>query len=148
MTPCPCNPAKQFSECCKLFLCEQKTPPSPQVLMRSRFSAYARQDEQYLLNTWHQSTRPRSVDMGQSPKWLSLQIIKTFSEGRHGMVEFKASYMQDNEIALLHETSRFTKENGCWFYVDGYVHKPQQGQTGRNAPCPCGSGRKFKRCCL
>ncbi len=147
MRPCPCNPAKQFKECCEPFLNGKKTPQSPQELMQSRFSAYATQQEQYLLDTWHPSTRPQSVDMSQSPMWLALQVIKTSSQGNYGVVEFKARYRQGNEIEMLHETSRFIKEDGHWLYLDGDLHQPQLDKTGRNDPCPCGSGRKFKKCC-
>lgn len=64
------------------------------------------------------------------------------------MVEFKATYKDDSNIGVLHETSRFIRDNGVWFYVDGDLHGPQQENVGRNEPCPCGSGRKFKKCCF
>ncbi len=147
MAHCPCNHSKSFDNCCEPFLLNKQIPPTPQTLMRSRFSAYSTGREEYVLATWHPSTRPASIEMRQSPKWLSLQIIQTSSERNKGIVEFKATYMIENKIETLHETSRFSKENGRWFYVDGDLHEPPQRKVGRNDPCPCGSGRKFKKCC-
>lgn len=147
MDHCPCNPLKLFKNCCKPFLTHTQIAPTPKALMQSRFSAYATGQTDYLLATWHPSTRPQSVDLSQSPKWLTLQIIHTSSQGNHGIVEFKATYMAENNSGTLHETSRFSKEKGQWFYIDGDLHEPPQGKVGRNDPCPCGSGRKFKKCC-
>jgi SEC-C motif-containing protein len=147
MNSCPCNPKKLFADCCEPFLQHKKIPRSPVELMQSRYAAYVVKQEEYLLETWHQTTRPQAVNMDQSPKWLNLQIINTSHQGNQGMVEFKATYMADKTIHILHETSYFVKENDCWFYVNGDLHQPPQGKVGRNDPCPCGSGRKFKKCC-
>jgi SEC-C motif-containing protein len=115
--------------------------------MRSRFTAYVKEQEQYLLATWHPSTQPDGVDMTVSPEWLGLQVISHSLQGNHGIVEFKATYQDGGEIGILHETSRFIKQKNEWFYVDGDLHQPKQGKVGRNDPCPCDSGRKFKKCC-
>jgi SEC-C motif-containing protein len=148
MKPCPCGSKKLFATCCEPFLSGTKAPLSPLELMRSRFSAYVNQDVDYLLHTWDPSTRPKSVDMAQSPQWLDLQIIKSSCHGNCGVVEFKATYLRGNTIEVLHETSRFMLKQHHWFYVDGDLHEPQAGKPGRNSPCPCGSGAKFKKCCM
>jgi len=145
MNHCPCNPTKQFADCCGPFLSEGKSAPTPETLMRSRFSAYATGGESYLLSTWHPSTRPQGVAT-DLPHWLGLQIIRTSVAGEGGIVEFKATYKDGLRIGVLHETSRFRREQGVWLYVDGVLHESGQ-KAGRNDPCPCGSGRKFKRCC-
>ncbi len=116
--------------------------------MRSRYSAYVLKNADYLAATWHPSTRPASLDLnGDATPWQRLRIVAT-EQGRRGdeagMVEFIAFY----EGGELHERSRFVREEGQWFYVDGEISPPVgQVKTGRNDPCPCGSGKKFKKCC-
>jgi len=125
--------------------------------MRSRFSAYALDLLDYLQNTWDASTRPKpdKLNFGGEPiEWLRLEILnvsKGDAADKKGSVEFKAYYRQKGADHLLQETSRFIKTNGRWYYLDGVVksvgQKIQQVNEGKNAPCPCGSGKKFKRCC-
>ncbi len=108
--------------------------------MRSRYSAYVLKLSDYLLDTWHASTRPLNLDISSDDTpWLRLLIIATESEH----VEFAAFYRGGQ----LHEKSRFVNEEGRWYYLDGEVLPPIEEKVGRNAPCPCGSGKKFKRCC-
>lgn len=116
--------------------------------MRSRYTAYVLGDEAYLLASWHPSTRPAAVPMDERPAWCGLAIRATAAGGEgesEGRVEFLAHYTAGGRRGTLHETSRFVREGGRWFYLDGAVHPEEK--PGRNAPCPCGSGRKFKRCC-
>lgn len=148
MQPCPCRSTKLFATCCEPFLLGTTTPQSPLELMRSRFSAYVTKDVHYLLHTWDPSTRPKTLDMAQSPQWLDLQIITSSDHGNCGAVEFKATYLRGNTTGVLHETSRFILQKHRWFYVDGDLHEPQAGKPGRNSTCPCGSGAKFKKCCM
>ena len=90
--------------------------------MRSRYTAYARGEKRYLLSTWHESTRPQALDLDPSVKWLDLAVTSA-SAGRekdsNGMVEFKVRYKVAGRAYRMHEVSRFVKENGKWFYVDG-----------------------------
>lgn len=125
--------------------------------MRSRFAAYKLDLAGYIQSTWANSTRPKSTKPnfgGERIEWQRLEIIDSKRGGvadDKGIVEFKAYYLRDGEEAVLHEISRFVKVNNAWFYLDGVI-KPE-GDTiktmnlGKNAPCPCGSGKKFKRCC-
>lgn len=93
--------------------------------MRSRFEAFRRADAHWLLRTWHRSTRPRSLDLADNPRWRGLQIVETVAGGPdddEGVVEFRATYLQDGGgVGVLHERSRFVREGGHWFYVDGDV---------------------------
>ncbi len=93
--------------------------------MRSRYSAFALKLSEYLLQTWHPSTRPKQLDLtSDSTQWLKLEIVqsKNGSTGdSRGKVEFKAYYQLGNDIDYLHETSRFRHENGKWFYLDGKI---------------------------
>lgn len=94
--------------------------------MRSRYSAYALGDENYLLNTWHSTTRPAAICLkdGAATKWIGLDI-KSTSQGTElddqGMVEFIARYKINGKAQRLHETSQFKKEQGKWFYLDGVI---------------------------
>ena len=94
--------------------------------MRSRYCAYVLNDENYLIQTWHPSTRPPSLELMQQPvvKWLGLKIIATNAGGKHdheGTVEFVARYKTEGKATRLHEVSRFVKEEGKWYYVDGDI---------------------------
>ena len=116
--------------------------------MRSRYSAYVLKLNDYLRDTWHPSTRPQELDVSaDDTPWQRLQIISCEKGGEvdsEGKVEFAAFY----QGGQLHERSRFVREGGRWFYLDGEILAPlQEEKPGRNAPCPCRSGKKYKRCC-
>ena len=90
--------------------------------MRSRFSAFARDDPAYLLTTWHRSTRPRTLDLDPSRTWVRLDVVDVVGGGPFadtGEVEFRAHYRTSGGRATQHERSRFVRERGRWFYVDG-----------------------------
>jgi len=137
--------------------CEGGEPaPTAEALMRSRYTAFVRRDGQYLLRTWHDTTRPDDLNMDdyENVNWTGLDILASEAGGpgdQHGVVEYIARFKVGDQMKSLHEVSRFVHENGQWFYVDGKIMPPQPAKhdkTGRNAPCPCGSGKKYKRCCL
>ena len=90
--------------------------------MRSRYSAYVLSIEPYLLATWHASTRPAALDLAAETgtRWLGLTLRRhETSAPDHATVEFVARYRIDGRGQRLHEISRFVRENGLWFYVDG-----------------------------
>lgn len=93
--------------------------------MRSRFDAFKAADAPSLLRTWHPSTRPSSLDLSDNPRWRGLQIVDTELGGpadETGVVEFRATYLSENGgVGILHERSRFVREDGRWFYLDGDV---------------------------
>ncbi len=118
--------------------------------MRSRYSANVLGDDAYLARSWHPSTRPVELDSRAGPRWVGLEIVATDAGGAgdtEGMVEFKAYYLDGNKLSALHEQSRFLHEEGRWLYVNGRIYPSQSRDIGRNEACPCGSGKKFKRCC-
>ncbi|MBU0964941.1 MAG: SEC-C domain-containing protein [Proteobacteria bacterium] len=150
---CPCGSGKSFSACCQPLLAGDLSADSATELMRSRYTAYVVRDVSYILRTWHPSTRPARIDPHTIPAWNGLEIIgpETIDETGRATVEFKARASASSvRMLLLHENSRFVRENGHWLYVDGDVRESVDKATnkpGRNSPCPCGSGRKFKKCC-
>jgi len=117
--------------------------------MRSRYTAYCLRDVAYLLKTWHPRSRPASLDFsGDGTEWSGLAILRQEDGGTAdliGLVEFSATYRQGGKMRRLRETSRFANEAGEWLYVDGDIHP--EAKPGRNDPCPCGSGKKHKKCC-
>jgi SEC-C motif-containing protein len=120
--------------------------------MRSRYSAFALGHGAYLLQSWHPSTAPKELDMESSAVWCGLDVLAAEVDQENdnkGMVEFKAQYMNQGKIGTLHEVSRFVKEGGRWLYMDGDQQNSgaELQKVGRNEPCPCGSGKKFKKCC-
>lgn len=153
---CPCNPGVLYKDCCELVLINPEKAVTTEMLMRSRYSAYVTGNVDYLLNTWHSSTRPSTIDLNSIPDWCGLQILrveKGQKDDNEGIVEFEAIALSRDKILKLHEVSRFVKENGRWLYLSGEIinidppGKRKLGKTGRNDPCPCGSGKKFKKCC-
>ena len=91
--------------------------------MRSRYSAFVLERRDHLLTTWHASTRPQTLDFEPQARWLGLQVRShRVLDADHAEVEFVARYRVAGRAVRLHETSRFVREGGCWFYVDGDLH--------------------------
>ena len=121
--PCPCGSGDAYERCCGRYHSgpEKLRAPSPEALMRSRYTAYVFGLEDYLLATWHASTRPAALDPADPAlKWLGLEVrAQTRTDEDHGTVEFVARSKRAGRAHRLHETSRFVREDGRWFYVDG-----------------------------
>lgn len=152
---CPCNSGLTYPTCCDRFISGREHPESAEVLMRSRYTAYTQANAEYLLATWHPSQREGLTldtlrESARAIDWQRLEVLHSVGEGqaREGVVEFKAWYRQDGQMTALHERSRFVREGLQWFYVKGQLNPPTPRQKiGRNTSCPCGSGKKYKRCC-
>jgi SEC-C motif-containing protein len=155
ISPCLCGSNLTYGDCCQAFHSGEKIPVTAEALMRSRYTAYALHDGAYLQATWDATKRPERIDFSrENIQWLRLEITETKKGGAKdskGLVTFKAYYSQEGEEYAMNEISRFTKHAGRWFYLDGVIKSIGQlgGQVnlGKNAPCSCGSGKKFKRCC-
>ncbi|MBZ0335575.1 YchJ family protein [Marinobacter sp. AL4B] len=143
---CPCGSGADYSRCCQPWHLGQPAP-TPEALMRSRYAAFVKHNAEYLLATWHSSTRPPELALEGSPAWTSLNIMDNSENADRGTVHFRALYRAGSGWGYLEEQSDFIKQDGRWYYVSGATsegdHKP-----GRNDVCPCGSGRKYKVCCL
>ena len=120
---CHCGTPTPFANCCGRFHSGIETPTTAEQLMRSRYSAYVLDLEEYLLATWHESTRPASLDFSETgkTKWLGLEIKRnSVIDSNHAKVEFIARYKTGGQSAVrLHELSDFVLEDGKWFYVSG-----------------------------
>lgn len=154
-TFCRCGSGIDYAQCCALFHSGEQKPLTAEALMRSRFTAYALHNAPYLLDTWDATVRPELIDFSKEKvDWQRLEIGTTKKGGAKdtkGVVAFKAYYLQDDEAYVMTEISQFIKRAGGWFYLDGLVKSigkvGLQTNLGKNAPCSCGSGNKFKRCC-
>jgi SEC-C motif-containing protein len=121
LNACPCGSAKDYMQCCGPYIEGRDIAPTAHALMRSRYSAYTLRREDYLLATWHESTRPVALNLAQDAptQWLGLQVQRFEPNGDSARVEFVARYKMGGRAHRLHETSRFVREGGKWFYVDG-----------------------------
>ena len=157
---CPCGSGKPFENCCEPILLGRKHAPTAVALMRARYAAYALGSIDFL----YESSGPRvrkefDADgckrWSESAEWTGIDIIHTEAGGEEdetGIVEFIAHYTIKEKPFDHHETSQFAKIDGVWRFIDGKIIGPEPihrdaPKIGRNDPCPCGSGKKYKKCC-
>ena len=133
---CPCGFGKPYQECCRPF--HTATAPEPgrapvpapataELLMRSRYSAFAIGDTAYLQRSWHSSTRPALLTLDPGQRWLRLEVLGSSEGGPFhlaGTVEFRAHFSEGGEEGVLHENSRFIREGGVWVYLDPLPELP------------------------
>ncbi|MFC7331590.1 YchJ family protein [Rhodocista pekingensis] len=157
MSACPCGSGRPIDACCGPHLSGATLPPTAEALMRSRYAAYATGAVDYLEQTLLPETRgdfdrEQTVNWSSTSEWTGLEVRATEKGGaadEEGWVEFVARFRTGGKDYVHHETSRFVRRDGRWFYADGIIGtKPRSAaKVGRNDPCPCGSGRKYKKCC-
>ena len=127
-------------------------------LMRARYHAYETCNMEFIKES-HDPDNTEGIDWAECEKWaresqwLGLEIISTTKGGeddKDGIVEFKATYIENGKTIVHHERSYFVKKNGVWFYQKWLPitsTRINENKVGRNDPCPCGSGKKYKKCC-
>ena len=160
--PCPCGLEAPYSSCCQPFHRGDGWPDTPEKVMRSRYSAFAVGEVGYLLHSLDPSKRSgvdekELQEWSRSSEWLGLQVLATEGgeDGQsEGTVEFEAHYrVKESKEEVQHrEIATFRKRDGRWLFWEGKVkgNEPIQRtepRIGRNDPCHCGSGKKFKKCC-
>ncbi|WP_341929865.1 YchJ family protein [Methyloversatilis discipulorum] len=120
MPVCVCGSGRAADACCARFHAGEPAP-TPEALMRSRYSAFVLDLREYLLATWHPTTRPAALPPPEPGlKWLGLEVKRSaLQDADHGTVEFVARSKLGGRAHRLHENSRFVRENGRWYYVDG-----------------------------
>lgn len=130
MKKCYCSSDKNFAECCEPFLLGKAKPLTAEELMRSRYSAFATANLEYILKTIQSSKRklylPDAIlDWAKSSTWQKLEIVSTqkgTAKDFNGIVEFKAYFVNSaGKEEVHHEKSSFVKELGKWFFLDGEV---------------------------
>jgi SEC-C motif-containing protein len=159
MKPCPCGSGRSYADCCEPYILGTLKAPTAEALMRSRYSAYAEHAIDHIVQTCvkdgsHDIDVEQTRSWSQKSQWLGLKILSVSQGGpgdTEGTVEFEATYIMDGLKDRHHERAHFKKTDGAWLYTDGDIvpttivrSAPKQG---RNDPCACGSGKKFKHCC-
>ncbi len=157
---CPCASGKTFQECCEPFLLGHAKPSTATQLMRSRYTAYALSAVDYLYETsgprvQKEFDAANTKTWSQSALWTGLEILKEHKgakDDEEGVVEFIAHYTVKEKPFNHHEIASFARYNGNWVFIDGRIVgtdpvRRESPKIGRNDPCPCGSGKKFKKCC-
>lgn len=122
MQPCPCGRPTPYASCCGLYHAGNPAP-DPESLMRSRYCAYVQRLEDYLLATWHPSTRPPALNFAAEPppKWLGLDVKARNQAGNTATVEFVARCRIGGRAQRLHEISHFVREDDRWYYLSGEI---------------------------
>ena len=157
---CPCGSGKPYAECCRPLIEGSETALTAEALMRSRYTAFTKVAVPYLLDTVHPGQRgqhdARSIrKWAERSEWRRLEILDTQAgspDDTEGKVEFYAEYIEKDVKKRHHEIAEFRKKDDKWYFYDGKPPKQAQvvhatPKVGRNDPCPCGSGKKYKKCC-
>ncbi|MBN2509657.1 MAG: YchJ family protein [Spirochaetales bacterium] len=156
---CYCGSGDTFTRCCKPVIEGTKEAETPEMLMRARYSAYVTGNVRFIGDTHdpdHQDgfDEEGAAEWSKNAHWLGLEIHSATGNEKDdtkGTVEFSANYEMDGTAQRHHEQSSFVKKNGKWFFVSGRMIVDQvvrdRDKIGRNDPCPCGSGKKYKKCC-
>ncbi len=169
MVECPCGSVFPYTDCCAPLIRGVSFADTAEDLMRSRYTAFTQQNWLYLRDTCHPDDRPelKELESGGGVRWRRLEILESRGGGRNdseGTVRFQAFFEKDGAEKVLRENSKFLKEGGRWYYsrkhssveperkeapaaASGKPFVREQAKVGRNDPCPCGSGKKFKKCC-
>ena len=157
---CPCNSGKKFGECCGPIIAGSALAPTAEALMRARYTSYVTGDVMFLKTSAVKAIQAEfneeeSAAWSRAARWHGLEVIRVEKGGENddtGVVEFRATYTANGEFCNHHEVSTFVREPDGWKFEDGTLvaEKPvvrEEAKVGRNDPCPCGSGKKYKKCC-
>jgi SEC-C motif-containing protein len=156
MPNCPCGSNKNYGECCGIYINDQAKPETPEELMRSRYTAYTQANIDYIRRTMkapalNHFNAESAKQWAMTVQWLGLEVIRSSLDNAKGYVEFIAHFSAQSKKDSIHELSEFHALDGQWYYVDGKHNQPKphtKVKIGRNDPCSCGSGKKYKACCL
>ena len=156
---CPCGSGKKYCECCGPIISGSSKASTAESLMRARYSAYVKHEIDFIVKSCTKNEKEQ-IDIDETRAWAEestwhgLKIIRTEKGGendKEGIVEFSASYSRGGLKDLHLEKSKFVKQNDEWLYESGSLIPTtivrDGAKIGRNDPCPCGSGKKYKKCC-
>jgi len=159
MALCTCGSEIEFDQCCGPILSGEAVAKTAEALMRSRFSAYVTEQISYLGESLHPDHRSdydeaATERWAKQSSWVSLEVQSVEAGGEQdneGTVDFIARFKEKGLVRQHRELARFKKHSDRWYYVDGEMPKAKtvinDKKVGRNDPCSCGSGKKFKKCC-
>ncbi|WP_441004470.1 YchJ family protein [Pseudocolwellia agarivorans] len=152
---CPCGTNIEYNKCCETIISNAKKARSPEQLMRSRYTAYAIKNSQYIFNTYSSASQKKQslqeIDTwAKDTQWLNLYVVGTSEHINNATptVTFEAIYKNNGSFYKMREKSSFVKENDHWRYVDGSdLTFDELNTPKRNDVCFCSSGKKYKKCC-
>ncbi|OQX29965.1 MAG: hypothetical protein B0D92_00940 [Spirochaeta sp. LUC14_002_19_P3] len=160
MEKCPCGSGAGYADCCEIYISGKALVPTAEKLLRSRYSAYVKGCIDYIMSTHHPDTldtisREATEKWSKKSQWMGLEIHSAEEGGTgdsRGMVEFTAIYRNPGRELISHrEKSFFERMDNRWYFKDyQMINDPQTRdapKVGRNDSCPCGSGKKYKKCC-
>lgn len=158
MNSCPCGSGKSYSDCCEPVISGARPAETAEQLMRARYSAYVGVHTDFIFKSTHPDHRKGydhegTKEWAENSEWLGLEIVEVRQGGIDddtGEVEFIASFREKGLSRSHHECAQFKRDKGRWFFTDGKLVKPRPvsvAKIGRNDPCTCGSGLKYKKCC-
>lgn len=152
---CPCGSDQPFAFCCAPLL-DGQPASCPEALMRSRYTAFCLNNLTYLQKTLAPELQDtfdatEVAAWNARTRWTGLEVLDALTQGNEAVVHFQARFVRGGRTQTLEERSRFELRDGQWYYLDGTHESGPDHDTrvkiGRNALCPCGSGKKFKKCC-
>lgn len=156
---CPCGSANAYDKCCGPILAGTAEARTPEELMRARFTAHGENNYDFLMESVHPDYR-EDLDVEELSQWsgniswdrLEVHSASPGDTDDDGLVSFTAHYHIKGKPQFMREDGTFKRVDGKWYYVDGEVHGQEPyirdtPKVGRNEPCPCNSGKKFKKCC-
>ncbi|GEA49716.1 UPF0225 protein [Vibrio inusitatus NBRC 102082] len=154
---CRCHSQKAYQDCCKPIHTDPKCALTPEQLMRARYCAHELRLVDFVVHTYHSScnaiTEADAIAESVHGEWKKLEVVSTEpgKDDNEGYVTFNAYFIEDKRQYSFTEKSRFVREDDQWFYIDGemydYPLPVKKREIGRNDPCTCGSGKKYKKCC-
>lgn len=158
MSTCPCGSSAAYAECCEPVISGAAPAVTAEQLMRARYSAYVGAQMDFIFETTHPDHREGydhegTREWAESSEWLGLEIVGTKrgeAGDERGEVEFIARFREKDALREHHENAEFTRQDGRWLFTEGNMVKPKPlivNKPGRNEPCNCGSGIKYKKCC-
>ena len=156
-TGCACGSGAAYEACCGPLIEAKQPAPTAEALMRSRYTAFTRAAVDYLMETHSPKTREEvsreAIEAwAKDSEWLGFELRGTEEGGKddsEGIVRFRARYRQKGRVFEHLEVAQFAREDGVWKFVTAFTPpaKHEAPKVGRNDPCPCGSGKKHKKCC-
>ncbi|MFA5515996.1 MAG: YchJ family protein [Desulfuromonadales bacterium] len=158
MNSCPCGSGLDYAACCEPIISGKKPAETAEQLMRARYAAHVKVEVDFLFATTHPEHRAGYDHKGtrtwaENSEWLGLEILDTVRGGaqdEEGEVVFVARFRDKSGLRSHHERAQFQRKDKRWLFAEGTMIKPQPlsvAKIGRNDPCPCGSGGKYKKCC-
>lgn len=158
MSDCPCGSGAAYSRCCEPVIKRTKPAETAEQLMRARYAAYVGAEMDFIFESTHPEHREGYDHQGtrewaEGAEWQGLEIVETCkgdSEDSVGEVEFVARFSEKGEQREHRECAQFKRKEGEWFFTDGKMARQKPiivNKVGRNDPCTCGSGLKYKKCC-